>query len=268
MTSTCSISRLLMRAWAPVSFMVPSSDDSGHEKPLAAARGEVALGARGRAGRYVTTTTRWEANIERILTPDRGGGCKAVADRYSSSVLMQRAPVGRAAANLGAPKHRTVARTRAVERAGHVTGVRAAPAIERPQHRADRLVQHTPLIGVDGRGGPDGIDARAPQHFVGEQIAETGNAVLIHEHGLDRRGPQIERPVELGERKGHRIGPEAALVGVELDGTEPARVTHHEVAAVGEADTEAVPARHAPIARVDQRIACFLVVDEHATTHP
>src|ERR1700710_2282238 len=50
MTSTCSISRLLMRAWAPVSFMISSSDDSGHEKPLAAARGEVALGARRRAG--------------------------------------------------------------------------------------------------------------------------------------------------------------------------------------------------------------------------
>src|SRR5438093_1641632 len=44
MTSTCSISRLLMRAWAPVSFMVSSV--VGNEKPLAVGEGRGALGGR------------------------------------------------------------------------------------------------------------------------------------------------------------------------------------------------------------------------------
>src|SRR5690348_5397784 len=108
MTSTCSISRLLIRAWAPVSFMVSSSvrstagfDDSGHEKPPAAARGEVAHGARGRAGRYVITTRREATvlrtlDIETILTPDSGSVCKFM---LGASVLVDGAPVGRAAAD-------------------------------------------------------------------------------------------------------------------------------------------------------------------------
>src|SRR4051794_33560887 len=66
MTSTCSISRLLIRAWAPVSFMVDSYQlvwDSvelrykpGNTKPLAQARGRKSAPARGGAARYVITT--------------------------------------------------------------------------------------------------------------------------------------------------------------------------------------------------------------------
>ena len=69
------------------------------------------------------------------------------------------------------------------------------------------------------------------------------------------------------ERQRQRIGSEAALVGVELDRAEPARIAQHEVAAVGEVHAEAVPLRHAAVARVHQRVARLLVVDEHATAH-
>ncbi len=76
-----------------------------------------------------------------------------------------------------------------------------------------------------------------------------------------------ERVVELREREGQRVGAEPALVGVELDRAEAARIAQHEVAAVVEIDPESVPLRHAAIARVDERIAGLFVVDEHAATH-
>ena len=79
---------------------------------------------------------------------------------------------------------------------------------------------------------------------------------------------RAERVVELGERQRHRVGTETALVGIELDGTEPTRVAQHEVAAVGEMDSEPVPLRDAPVARVHERISRLLVVDEHASAHP
>ena len=64
-----------------------------------------------------------------------------------------------------------------------------------------------------------------------------------------------------------RVGPEPALVGIELDRAEAARIAQHEDAAVGEVHAEAVPLRDAPVARVHERIAGLLVVDEHAPAH-
>ena len=40
-----------------------------------------------------------------------------------------------------------------------------------------------------------------------------------------------------------RVGPEARLVGIELDRAEPAGIAQHERAAVGEVHAEAVPLR-------------------------
>ena len=45
------------------------------------------------------------------------------------------------------------------------------------------------------------------------------------------------------ERQRQRVGTEPALVGIELDRTEPARIAQHEVAAVGEVHAEAMPLR-------------------------
>ena len=64
-----------------------------------------------------------------------------------------------------------------------------------------------------------------------------------------------------------RVGPEPRLVGIELDRAEPPRIAQHEVAAVDEVHAEAVPLRLALVARVDQRIAGFLVVDQDPTAH-
>ena len=45
--------------------------------------------------------------------------------------------------------------------------------------------------------------------FVDEQVAEPGDARLVHQHGLHRRGTGAERVVELACGEGERVGTEA-----------------------------------------------------------
>ena len=91
--------------------------------------------------------------------------------------------------------------------------------------------------------------------------------MLIHQHRLDRRLALRDRRVELLVRQRHRVGTEPGLVRVQLDRAEPARIPQHEVATVGEVHAESMPLRDAPIARVEQRVTRFDVVDEHPPAH-
>ena len=62
-------------------------------------------------------------------------------------------------------------------------------------------------------------------------------------------------------------GPEAVLVGIELDRTEAARVAQVHGAAVDERHPEPVPRGIRLVARVEQRIARGFAVDEHPAAH-
>ena len=107
-----------------------------------------------------------------------------------------------------------------------------------------------------------------PERLVGEQVAEPRDARLVHQHRLHRRSAARHDVVEprTGERE--RVGTEAALVGVELDRAEPARVAQRQRAAVGEPHAEAVPGRVLPVARVEKRVSGGLAVDDHPSAHP
>ena len=104
------------------------------------------------------------------------------------------------------------------------------------------------------------IDTRAPQCFVDEEVAQPGDARLVHEDGLDRRGPCTEGAVQLLETERERVGAEARLVGFDLDRAEPSRVAQEEVAAVGKVHAKAMPRSDSAVARVDEWIAGFFVV--------
>ncbi len=78
---------------------------------------------------------------------------------------------------------------------------------------------------------------------------------------------RAEHAAQVRERHVERVGSEAILVGVELHRAQPARVAQVEAAAVGERKAEAVPRRDGTIARVDQRVARRLAVDQHASAH-
>ena len=64
-----------------------------------------------------------------------------------------------------------------------------------------------------------------------------------------------------------RVGAEPGLVGVELDRAEPARIAQVHRAPVGEAHAEAAPRVDVAVARVDERIAGGVAVDQHPPAH-
>src|SRR5690349_1237885 len=84
---------------------------------------------------------------------------------------------------------------------------------------------------------------------------EPGAPQLIHQHRLQRRAAAHDDMVEVTAGELERVGPEAVLVGLQLDRSKTPWVTQIQRATVGEAHTEAMPDRVLAIASVDQRVA-------------
>ena len=87
-----------------------------------------------------------------------------------------------------------------------------SPVWEPPRRPRVRTVvriarwSRTRSSAVSGLGGPSRIDPGAPERFVGEQVAETGDARLVHEHRLHRGTTARNDLVETspGERRARR----------------------------------------------------------------
>src|SRR6478672_1991830 len=238
MTSVCSISRLLISAWAPVSCMVGASccgdgsKESGQKKPPAWARGE---NARARQRRASGNYEKGGAVLhELIIMPEP-------ATERKSLHLVERARVGGATSDCAAQERGTV--LRAVETGSpgrrEVAGVRTPPLPEDPQVVPDGPVQALHLVVGQFVGGPGRVDAGPPQRLVAQQVAEAGDAGLVHDHGLDRRPALGADGAELRQREVEGVWAEPVLIGVKLHRAESARVAQEHGAAVGEGDTEA-----------------------------
>ena len=76
-----------------------------------------------------------------------------------------------------------------------------------------------------------------------------------------------ERAIEPASIEEGGVGTETRLVGIELDRAEPARIAHPERPTVGEADAEPQPGRVLRVARVEQRVAGRLAVDDDPAAH-
>ena len=197
MTSTPSISRLLMRAWAPVSFMISSSAGfdrtaAGTKNPSPAGEGRKSARARsgGRALHNYENGGRERHRRHTITLSD--------FPRKAISALVNRARVRRAAGDPAPLERSAVARARHIEISGHVAGVRSAAPTEHAQRVRIARCSTAPLVGVDRR--PRRERDRSPaRHSASsiEQVAETGDTRLIHQHRLHRRGTRPERVVEL-----------------------------------------------------------------------
>ena len=122
---------------------------------------------------------------------------------------MNRTRVRRATRNRAALQRATVARARDVELAREVSRVRPAPPTEHTERGTDVLVQRASLVGRHVDGHAHRIDPRSPQHLVDQQIAEAGDPVLVHQHGLDWRGALRERVIELARGERERFGLDA-----------------------------------------------------------
>src|SRR3954451_23141108 len=90
--------------------------------------------------------------------------------------LLGRAPPCRPAAHDAADHGRAAARAVLAGPAvgDDVAGVRAAAAHRRARGGADLAAQMVELLGRELAGGPDGGEAGAPEHLVGEQVADAG----------------------------------------------------------------------------------------------
>ena len=117
-----------------------------------------------------------------------------------------------AAADCAPDKRRAVARAKtAGETGGHVvTGVGTAAPLQRPQGAADRTMQLIDLTRVKAHGRTGRVDAGPEEGFVGQQVAEAGNPVLIHEHRLDWCAASLHHVAELRLRERERIRTELA----------------------------------------------------------
>ena len=106
-----------------------------------------------------------------------------------------------------------------------VAGVRAtALAEDRSVSRMARCSRLRLVVG-ERVGGSGRVDAGPPQRLVAQQVAEAGDARLVHDHGLDRRPAARRRRARSCARVSvERVGAEAVLVGIELHRAEPARV--------------------------------------------
>ena len=163
------------------------------------------------------------------------------------SALVERARVGGAAADRAADE-------RAPSRGHGPPGARAgmwSPVCEPPRRpstrRVVRIARCRRLASRRRRGvsaGRAGIDAGAPQRLVGEQVAEPGDAGLVHQHRLHRRAAAGEhRARAAASVSANASGPSRSSSG--SSSTAPSRrgSRRYERPAVGEPHPEAVPRR-------------------------
>ena len=127
-----------------------------------------------------------------------------------------------------------------------------APSSSRVRRRC-RCRRRT-SVGDSEPGRPSRIEPGPPQQLVGEQVAETGQARLVHQPGLQRSAAPAQDAAELGGTDIARVGAQAFLVGIELHAAEASRVLHPQGPAAVEVHGEALPRRVSTVARVLQLV--------------
>lgn len=187
-----------------------------------------------------------------------------------TSALMERTRVRRAAANRSPLQCHTVAGTHAIRDSllHEVPGVRSASAPEHPQGFANPSIQLRSFLGIEGARGARRIQPGSPQHFVGQQIAETGDPRLVHQDGLERSTTGLHQRRELRGGQRQRVHAKALFVGIELDRSQSPRVTEQQRPARAEPYREPGPARIRVTLEVIQPIVRGAPVDEHSAGHP
>ncbi len=169
-----------------------------------------------------------------------GGGCSA----GGGSTLMPRTPPRRPPTHDSSAELSVVAGATAagVALRLQVARVGSAPPDQLGQTGAEVPVQAAQLGGRERAARPVRGQAGAPEHLVGDQVPDSSQPRLIEQARLEADIAAGQRGPKIGRRCRQGIRSEAALVGVELDCTQPASVPHREPPTADEADREAVVA--------------------------
>src|SRR5581483_7780721 len=154
-------------------------------------------------------------------------------------VLVRGARVGGAATDRAAQERGAVLGAPATRYAGHLQPAKVGTAAlgEFRDRRAEVAKQARNLGWRERARGARRVESGAPEHLVGDEVAEPGDTPLVHQPC----GAVGESGAKLGGRDRRGVKTEPRLVWVQLDTTEPARVVDAEVAAVVKAHREPVP---------------------------
>lgn len=145
--------------------------------------------------------------------------------------------------------------------------MRASPLHQIVEGDPQVAVQATEVGRGKGPGATDRRELRPPQHLVGDQVADPGDARLVEQPGLQRRGTAIEGPAKLGRRERQRIGPQSRLVGIEFDATEEPGVVDDQGPTVGEAHHASIPGPIVAGTGVDEPVDGAPTVHQQAPGH-
>ena len=106
-------------------------------------------------------------------------------------------------------------------------------------HLAAQAVE---LVGAQPAGGAPGVQARAPEDLVGQQVADARHNGLVHEARLQRGGPAADAGAEVVAADLGGVGAQGVEIGLQARAAQAALVAQGEAAAVLEVHDEAVPA--------------------------
>jgi phosphatidylglycerol:prolipoprotein diacylglycerol transferase len=220
---------------------------------------------------WLATPRLWDA-VEGTGLALAAGGWAAVAWlllRRRRSDLVPGAPVGGPAPDDAAGERLTVPRAEpALAASGHqVTGMGAAPPDELGEGGADAPRQSPDLGPLEGSGRASGVEPGPPQGLVDQQVAEAGQASLVHEPGLERGAGPVEDGGQLGGPDRGGVGTEAVLGRVEAHPTQAAGVGDLELASAGEPEDQPLPGGVGTAGGVDELIDAGDTVEEQATGH-
>lgn len=109
-----------------------------------------------------------------------------------------------------------------------VAHVGPSAPVEHRHRRADPTAQHQDLVVRQLSGGPQRTEVRTPERLVTDEVADTGNQLLIQQGGLHWSRRARQRGTELSGRQSRRIGSQTPFVRVQFNSTEATRIDHDE----------------------------------------
>jgi hypothetical protein len=128
--------------------------------------------------------------------------------------------------------------------------MRSASPAQHPQCGAHRFPQLCNLISVQRTSSSSWVQARSPQRFIGKQVAEPGDAGLVHEPSLQWRVAIGQDRRELRERNIARIRAESLFVGIKFHSPKSTRISQSQCATTVEVHNESFPRRIFAMTRI------------------
>ncbi len=147
------------------------------------------------------------------------------------------------------------------------SGVGATPIETVSQHLSDCFSQLLSFLGVERPRGTRRVDARAPQHFVSQQVADTGHSPLIKQASLQGHIAHEHAIIELAFGHAEHVGTQTRLMRIEDHPTQPTGIPDAEIAPIIEMENEAIPFRVVAPRGVLQTVDRGGPINEEPTRH-